>query len=710
MSVHTHVWNFFQTGSLKQVELKSADDFRCLRELDQKLWVALACPVNGLEIDEKTLSLIDTDKDGRIRAPEILEAVEWVCQALRDPALLVKGGDSLPLSEIQRADLLSSAKQILTNIGAAQANSISLAQASDHTAIFQATKYNGDGVVTVDAAEDEEMQRLINDILATQGGVTDRSGKPGINAAMVDKFFAEVDAHLAWLGQATSQPDIILPLQSETDGAAAALQAVKGKIDDYFARCQIANFDDRAVPSLNRPETEYATLAAQNLQPSGADLMHLPLARITPSSVLPLRSGLNPGWVASMQKFYEKVIVPFLGPIEQLTEAHWVHLQARLAPYQSWQSAKAGGTVEKLGRERLLQLAGGTGKTALLQVIAKDSALADEMQKILDVEKLLRFQRDLYRLLQNFVNFADFFHPTKYAIFQAGTLYLDGRMCELCVKVTDSAKHAALAGLAKAYLVYCDCSRPGGQKMTIVAAFTNGDSDNLMVGRNGIFYDIAGRDWDATVTKIVENPISIREAFFSPYKKFIRFIEEQVTKRALEADAEASNKLSTAASKAVDTVATKEKPPIGPKFEVGTIAALGVGLGAIGSLLGGFVSGFLGLGWLMPLGILGLILAISCPSMMIAALKLRQRNLAPILDANGWAVNGKVKINIPFGAKLTEIAALPPNAKLNLHDPYAEKKTPWGLYLAFTLLALLAVYTLYAKFQYGDWWWKLLLE
>ena len=65
------------------------------------------------------------------------------------------------------------------------------------------------------------------------------------------------------------------------------------------------------------------------------------------------------------------------------------------------------------------------------------------------------------------------------------------------------------------------------------AAF--GDSDNLMVGRNGVFYDRQGRDWDATITKVVDNPISLREAFFAPYKKFIRMIEEQVAKRAAAA-------------------------------------------------------------------------------------------------------------------------------------------------------------------------------
>ena len=84
---------------------------------------------------------------------------------------------------------------------------------------------------------------------------------------------------------------------------------------------------------------------------------------------------------------------------------------------------------------------------------------------------------------------------------------------------------------------------------------------------------------------------------------------------------------------------------------------------------------FVDLGWWIPVAILGIILAISGPSMLIAALKLRQRNLGPILDANGWAVNGRMKINIPFGASLSKTASLPPRARLQAGDPFAEDHT-----------------------------------
>jgi hypothetical protein len=97
----------------------------------------------------------------------------------------------------------------------------------------------------------------------------------------------------------------------------------------------------------------------------------------------------------------------------------------------------------------------------------------------------------------------------------------------------------------------------------------------------------------------------------------------------------------------------------------------------------------------MPLALFGIIMLISGPSMVISYAKLRRRNLAPLLDANGWAINARVKINIPFGGSLTALAKLPEGAERSLNDPYAEKQVPWRLYLALLMMAggaALAIY------------------
>ena len=152
-----HVWEFFRAGGFDQVKLESGADLMALDQLDQKLWVALSCPTRGLEFDSRTLDLIDTDQDGRIRVPEVIAAGKWACANLRNPDDLVKGGDGLPLSAINDStpegkQLLASARQILTNLGRADAATITIEEAADTARIFAQTKFNGDGVVAADSA------------------------------------------------------------------------------------------------------------------------------------------------------------------------------------------------------------------------------------------------------------------------------------------------------------------------------------------------------------------------------------------------------------------------------------------------------------------------------------------------------------------------------------------------------------------------------
>ena len=443
---------------------------------------------------------------------------------------------------------------------------------------------------------------------------------------------------------------------------------MKAKVDDYFARCRLAAFDARALGALNREETEYLNILAKDLRITASEVAGFPLARIEAGKPLPLTATVNPAWESAVT-----ALAALFPGKTAITEADWTALTGKLAVYTGWAAAKTGARSKNCGIARIREILAGNTKATITALIAKDKALEPEANAIVNVERLIRYHRDLALLLTNFVNFADFYNRGKPAIFQAGTLYLDERSCDLTLPVEDAGKHGAMAGMAGAYLAYCDCVRKAtGEKRQIVAAFTNGDSDNLMIGRNGIFYDRQGRDWDATITKIIDNPISIRQAFWSPYKKLVRMIEEQVAKRAAAAEAASDSKLAATAG----GVAQADKPKPEPKkIDVGAVAALGVAFGAIGTALAYVLGMFKGLPvWQLPLAIAGIMVLISTPSMVLAYIKLRKRNLGPILDANGWAVNAKAKINVPFGAALTGIAKLPPGAQRDLIDPYAESK------------------------------------
>jgi hypothetical protein len=489
-----------------------------------------------------------------------------------------------------------------------------------------------------------------------------------------------------------------LPFGKDTAAVHAAVAPVRAKVDDYFARCRLAAYDPRALAAVNRAETEYLVVAAHDLSVTAQEIAGFPIARVEPNRPLPLSGAVNPAWAEALATLARAAIAPVFGMADALEDARWHELTQRLAPYEQWLAARPVTRVEALGLPRVRAIAGSGARARVQDLIARDAALAPEAAEIDAVEKLVRLNRDFARLLHNFVNFGDFYSRKRPAIFQAGRLFLDSRECHLCIRVDDAGKHAALAGLSRCYLAYCDCTRRGGgERMQVLAIFTQGESDYLMVGRNGLFVDRQGRDWDATVTRIVDAPISIRQAFFAPYKKFIRMIEEQVAKRAAAAGAASEAQLASGAEQVAHADKVAKAPPPAPekKIDLGTIALIGTAISGVAAMVGLVLEKFFGLGVWMPLGILAIILLFSGPSMLIAALKLRQRSLGPILDASGWAINGRVQITLPFGAALTSTASLPPGSNLTLSDPYAEKKSRWPKVAAGLALLALAGYVAY---------------
>lgn len=696
-------WRFFIAGGVDQVQLTTGADLAAIGSLDQKLWVALACPTTGIEFDTRTMSLLDSDHDGRVRASEMIQAAEWSAAMLKDVEQLAKRNGNLPLSAIaedsDEAKLLKkTATAVLKSLGKSDSSSLSVDDMKEAVASFNKEQWNGDGVIPVSAADSEDHKKIIGEILScTAAPATDLNGDPGVNAAQVDAFFDAIAAYAAWL-KAGNAADT-KPLDANTAEGFAALEAIRAKVDDYFARVNVAAYDTRALTALNREETEYLAIAAKDLHISSEEVAHFPLARISNSKTLPLADGLNPAWMKAVHTLRDKVIIPTLGERSEITEEEWTSICTKFDAHKTWLAAKAGEVVEGLGADRIQELDNADTRAQIHALIQNDLDAEPMAKAIESVEKLVRYNRDLMAIANNFVAFKDFYSATSPGIFQLGTLYLDRRACSLCVHVTDGGRHAAMAGHSNAYLVYCDLKNAAGEKMAIAAAITDGDVDNIMVGRNGVFYDRNGKDWDATITRIVENPISIRQAFWSPYKKLLRMIEEQVAKRAQAAEEKSHGKIDSVA-KATETATAGEKaveapPAEGPKkIDVGVVAALGVAVGGITAALGMILEAFFGLGIWMPLGVLGLILLISGPSMAIAWMKLRKRNLGPLLDANGWAVNSMAKINVPFGKSLTSVAVLPEGSKRDMVDPFAEKKRHWGVY-AFIFILLAAAFAWY---------------
>ena len=349
------------------------------------------------------------------------------------------------------------------------------------------------------------------------------------------------------------------------------------------------------------------------------------------------------------------------------------------------------------------------GKTAA--EAANAAALSAAQAQYKPLEKLLLLSRDFCTLLRNFVSFQDFYakrgkallgrgddKDSPWAIFQAGTLVIDQRACNLCLRVNDMAKHNAQAPDSGMYLIYCQCTlHATGEKMQIVAAMTVGDIRNLKVGKNALFYDRQGRDWEAEVVKIIDNPISIGQAFWSPYRKLGEWVSGLITKSAAEKEkksfADMTAKLQTppAAGQAAQSA------PFDVAKFAGIFAAVGLAIGSIGTFLTSLLSEVKDMHAWALLIVPAILIVVSGPSMILAWMKLRKRNLAPLLNANGWAINADAIVSVLFGNTLTDQAQFP---IVKLNDPFAKKGlstgSKWGIAIAAILIGIaIAVLTMY---------------
>lgn len=463
----------------------------------------------------------------------------------------------------------------------------------------------------------------------------DRAALDKVTAAQADLAAADPSAEdkkalKAW-EDAPKSDAAILPLGDKTAAANDALAAVEATIDAFFM-----------VPD------------------------DLPLVTEELDKTLPLTKNLNPKWAAAIAAFGKDVVAPALGKdaAEELSRADWAAVKAKFAPYRAWLAAKP--------------------------VMA-----ADAKGKLEDEERLLRYKLNIVPLLRNFVNQADLYDPNTEAIYQTGTLYLAERACSLCFHVDNEGAHAALAEKSECCLVYAKLTRKGtSETRQICAVITAGCTAPLYVGRNGVFYDRDGRDWDAVVTKIVESQVSLREAFWAPWKKLGETVAAQVKKFI----GDRQNAATAGVTKAADGSAAKDSGGNSAAI-ASSVAALGVGVGMMGAAFAGLIGLVAGLPWWKTaLAIVAVILAVSLPSVILTWFKLRRRDLGAILNAGGWAANRPLHFSNGLAAEFTRLAALPPGT-CAARDPYS--RTPWGRILLVILLALGLATGLAYKYEWG---------
>ena len=452
-------WKFCSLGGVVRVNITSGEDIAHLGELDQKLWTVLACPVKDLEFDEKTLQLIDTDGDGRIRVAEIVAAAQWITSVVKDKDAILKGEGVLKLDGINTdceagAKLYGSAKQILSNLGLDK-DEITVEEASDSVAIFAKTQFNGDGVITQASADDETLRPLIATIAEKAGSATDRSGEPGITAEHIEAFYTALADYAAWQDAAAADRAAIFPYGDDTAAALDACNAVKDKVADYFMRCKLIRFDDAVSGAVDVSAERLGAISDKNLATQSEEIASYPLARPGRDAVLPL-DAVNPAWQPAFAAVKALVLDKEFPKAEGITEEQWAGVLAKFAPYAAWMADKKGEAVESLGLDEVRALLKADRKADLLALVEADKALEAEASSIDEVGRLMHYYRDFAKLLRNYVIFTDFYgrkEKKTRGIFEVGQLYIDERCCDLCLRVSDMGAHGDMPKLSGMFLL-----------------------------------------------------------------------------------------------------------------------------------------------------------------------------------------------------------------------------------------------------------------
>jgi hypothetical protein len=684
---------FRRFGRSHHLVIEAAEDLARAAVLDEANWVATGAPLHTISCDETFLKLMDTDRNGRILCFEVTQAIEWLLRNLRDRSGVAARSTTLRLDAIdtdsgegQRVRM--SARKILDRLGLSDADEVTLDQVRQIKAKVESTPVSEAGVVLPEATVEAEIRQFLADVIATEGGAPHPGGSSGVAAEPLGKFLADAAAFLEWHDRGLIPPGAdkteIMPLGAATGEAYAALVAVRGKIDQYFAQCEALALDERFAQRMGWTDEELEGLDFDDPRVIENVLAKAPLAKGRPDRLLVFGDDVNPHYAQRLGRFRRQVVAAVLGEdAPTLSAGQWREMKAFFAAHQAWVEGKPGRQVEPLGVKKLRSYLDDKYAAAVRKLIAESTATAFVLDNIRLTEKLLLYQACLVDFANNFVSFPDLYAPDRRAMFEMGSLVMDGRRFNLAVRVENRADHAKIAATSNMCLLYVEVAPKGeGKCYEVAVPVTSGGKGNLCVGKHGVFLDRAGAECDAKVVSIIDNPISLSEALASPFKRLGRVLTGKI--ESLTADAE--KKLDARAAQAFRQVGPAPgaaKPAAAPAARPspgGMLMGLSVAGAAVGSALAYITKTLAETAPIAILiGVLAAVLVVLLPTSIVAFLKLRRRDLSAILEGSGWAVNARMRLTRRQSRFFTERPPYPRDAR-------GVSRFPWGRCVAVAVV------------------------
>ena len=713
---------FQKLGGSYQLKIEDAADLLFIPELDEALWVTTSSETNSFNCSKLFLQYLDTDNDSRITSEDVRKSILWLSEVICNFSVLNEKTTKLALSSINNntetgKKLKNAAERILENINAPDKTYIELKQVQSRHKILAAAETNGDGIIPPESITSEELRLFASDIMNTVGSVKDISGKEGISQKELDSFISQANEYLTWYNQGKKiQKETgikVMVREEKTPVIYAEIEKLRSKIDEFFLYCQLLKTDNSISRKFKFDKDTLDKLDINSQSQLKNILEKAPIAPPDSGLVLHFDEKINPFYSEKIKKFRNLVI----NNADSLTFDQWEKIKNEFSRFAEWSKRKPDTNVDTLGIPAIEKYLTDKFYNALKKLFDADSAVAEEIKLICQVEKLLLFKKLILDFVNDFVSLSFLFDPDKISMLQFGRLILNGIHFDLCTKVNNINDHKKIAVKSNICIMYLKLTRleQNIEETTFIAtAVTSGRVKNIFIGKRGIFVSNDSRHWDAVVVDFVKHPVSLSEALFMPFDKLSAFFKKQTDKitgssydkveKSLGESLSNIEKLPINSNKKQQPQPVQKTPWSTPLFLLGG----GIGLAGAGSAFESVSKAWKYVSVLQIIMFLtGLILILIIPIILAALIKLRSRNIGIFLEASGRAVNPPLRLTYKMGVIFTKEPPLPPDSRKIIFDKIsdffeASQKKNKSFLLKFILIISVLFSALAAGYFFGN--------
>jgi hypothetical protein len=637
-------FKFQQLGSSLHLLIEDYKDLEEVLELDEALWIATTAPITTLKADPEFLSLLDSDEDERIRAEELKDAIRFLLTNLNDYSGIIANNSQLQLAAINTdtehgQQIYTSATKVIQRLAKAE-EVIDLQEIREVKKEVFKGGLDQAGIVLTEASGEQKRQQCIQDILNTVGGTEHQSGTFGIDAKCLEDFFQECRLFLDWRLKSGNIGDNvaaeILPLRKKSAAAYELRQSISTKLTQFFLLCDVKRLNPKLLErALEEPEANIA-LNLMHIDQAEAYLGDAPITRLNADGIFDLDAEMNPFFKNLTLQFGESVVAPLLGSQRTINREDLQKLQKIFAPYVKWFERKPAVRIDILQDTVIATyLSDPSYKQRLEELITKSHQTAFDLKNLKELERLLLYQMYILPLVNSFVSFPKLYAANERALFEEGSLVMDGRHFTLAVKVPDRKHHIETSKSSNIFVMYCELyGKDSKVKYEVAVPVTSGSRGTIQLNKWGIFNDINGEELHAKVVDIVENPISVAEAVIDPFLR----INRAFFKRLEEFSSKAEERLFHKQAKDKDS--KKKEGSSGSLLAGGgvAIAAIGSSFAFVTKTLSGLTLKTVILALLVVAGL------IAIPAAIATYYKLSRRDLSTILEGSGWGLNARMKL------------------------------------------------------------------